>query len=227
MRYGAGQSIYVATDEIWRWRYGRGERLPEQFWVQMIRMLGRESLSTGDAQAVLEAAPRRVEVGQPVRLTLRLLDEQYVDPTRDTIRAVIEDPEGETVAEIDLERQASADARYAATIIADQPGSLTIRVDDPAEPNLRASATLDVFAPEDELRHPETDHDLLADLSEATGGRVLSENELGQLPELLPNRAVRTLNPLTERIWDTPLFFALVLLLLTAEWVGRKVIRLA
>src|SRR5262249_29379042 len=37
MRYGAGQSIYVATDEIWRWRYGRGEALPDQFWVQMIR----------------------------------------------------------------------------------------------------------------------------------------------------------------------------------------------
>ena len=31
MRYGAGRVIYVATDEIWRWRYGRGERLPEQF----------------------------------------------------------------------------------------------------------------------------------------------------------------------------------------------------
>jgi len=227
MRYGAGQSIYVASDEIWRWRYGRGERLPEQFWVQMIRMLGRESLSTGDEQAVLEAAPRRVEVGQPVRLTLRLLDEQFVDPTRETIRAVVTDADGENVADVELEQQPNAEARYAATIIADQPGSLTVRVDDPAEPNLQASAPLDVFAPEDELRYPETDHDLLADLSEATGGRVLSEGNLAQLPELLPNRAVRTLNPLTERIWDTPLFFALVLLLLTAEWVGRKVIRLA
>ena len=41
LRYGAGQSIYIATDEIWRWRYGRGELYPERFWVQLIRMLWR------------------------------------------------------------------------------------------------------------------------------------------------------------------------------------------
>jgi hypothetical protein len=37
---------------------------------------------------------------------------------------------------------------------------------------------------------------------------------------------VRTINPLTERIWDTPLVFGLALLLLSCEWIGRKVIRL-
>jgi hypothetical protein len=35
------------------------------------------------------------------------------------------------------------------------------------------------------------------------------------------------MNPITERIWDTPLAFGLVLLLLAAEWIGRKIIRLA
>ena len=81
--------------------------------------------------------------------------------------------------------------------------------------------------PDDELRRPETDHGLLADLASSTAGRVLDPADLDRLPELLPNRSVRTLNPLTERIWDTPLFFGLVLLLATLEWVGRKVIRLA
>src|SRR6185503_16728130 len=76
MRYGAGQCIYVATDEIWRWRYGRGEALPDQFWMQMIRMLGRESLSNSGEPATLEANPRRVPVNQPARIELRLLDSQ-------------------------------------------------------------------------------------------------------------------------------------------------------
>ena len=35
------------------------------------------------------------------------------------------------------------------------------------------------------------------------------------------------LKPLSERIWDTPLAFVLILLVLTAEWIGRKVLRLA
>src|SRR5690606_19970297 len=81
MRYGAGRSIYVATDEIWRWRYGRGELLPEQFWMQILRMLGRDALGAGE-QAIFMAGPRRVEAHQPVRLDLRLLDEQLAEPRR-------------------------------------------------------------------------------------------------------------------------------------------------
>ena len=44
---------------------------------------------------------------------------------------------------------------------------------------------------------------------------------------LLPNRSVRTETSITESIWDTPLVLMLVLVLLTAEWIGRKVMRLA
>ena len=61
----------------------------------------------------------------------------------------------------------------------------------------------------------------------STGGQVLAPDGLGSCPQLLPNRSVQTVKPLSERIWDTPLAFALVLLVLTAEWIGRKVLRLA
>jgi hypothetical protein len=77
------------------------------------------------------------------------------------------------------------------------------------------------------MRRPETDHDLLARIADATGAAVLAPSEVGQLPELLPNRAVRTLNPLRERIWDTPLALALLILALSAEWIGRKIMRLS
>ena len=87
-------------------------------------------------------------------------------------------------------------------------------------------AQVDVIAPDDELRRPETDHDLLETLFETTGGRMLYPDELGELANLLPNRSVRTINPLSERIWDTPLAFALFLMILMLEWIGRKALRL-
>ena len=37
MRFGLGGIIYTTTDEFWRWRSGRGEKVYEQFWVQLIR----------------------------------------------------------------------------------------------------------------------------------------------------------------------------------------------
>jgi len=226
IRFGAGQSIYAATDEIWRWRYGRGELLPDQFWIQMIRMLGRASLATSGDRAILDVEPRRLEVGQPMRVDLRLLDAQLVDPRRQTVRAVLEDAEGTKVAEIELRRLPDAPDRFAATHMAEVPGQLRVRLDDTLLSGLALATPVEVFTPDDELRRPESDHALLARLSEATGGRILAPDEVGRLPELLPNRSVRTLNPLRERIWDTPLAFVLVLLALTAEWVGRKVLRL-
>ncbi|HRQ75837.1 MAG TPA: hypothetical protein PK098_07960 [Phycisphaerales bacterium] len=225
MRYGAGQTIFVATDEIWRWRYGRGEQLPEQFWVQMMRMLGRESLEASGQQAILEVSPRRAQVSQPIRLELRLLDARLTEDRRASVVAILENERGETTAEIELVRDGGAEERFAATYLPDIPGSYRVRLADAAIMDSGAEATIEVYAPDDEMRRPETDHALLAELADITGGKVLDPDDLDALRSL-PNRSIRTSNPLTERIWDTPLFFLLILLALTAEWIGRKVLRL-
>lgn len=226
MRYGAGQSIYVATDEIWRWRYGRGELLPEQFWIQMIRLLGRVSLTGADEPALLTADPRRLAVGQPMQVELRLLDAQLVSRERAGVRIALERASGEVVAELEL-RPSGGDGRFAATYLPDSVGQLRVRVTDPELVDFDLRAEVEVFSPDDELRRPETDHDLLRSIAAETGGEVIGAENLAQLADLLPNRAVRTSNPLTERLWDTPLVFMLVLMLLTGEWIGRKVLRLA
>jgi len=227
IRYGAGRSLYVATDEIWRWRYGRGERLPDQFWIQMIRMLGRASLLRAGERASLEVSPRRVEVGQPLRVELRLLDAQLIETERPTIAAVLETEDRRKLADLELRRLPSSEDRFSATCLPQAAGSLRVRVSEPTLAELGLVMPVEVYAPDDELRRPETDHPLLRRLASDTGGLVLAPEDLADLPELLPNRAVRTLDPLREPIWDTPLAFTLVLLMLTAEWIGRRIIRLA
>jgi hypothetical protein len=195
--------------------------------MQMIRMLGRESLSASGSQAEIEIMPGRVQAGRPARIELRLLDAQLLEQSAASVRVTLRDAaSGATVGEVDLRKVEGADDQFAATYLPDVTGRFEVRVDDPAFAALDLRATMEVFAPDDELRRPETDHALLRDLAQATGGKALSPDELGTLPELLPNREVRTFNPLTEPIWDTPLALILAVLLLTTEWIGRKVIRL-
>lgn len=89
-RFGSGQSIYVATDETWRWRYGRGDLYFERFWLQLIRMLARERV-VGQSNAVQIHLPqRRVEVGQPVVLELRVHDAMLLDRREKTATLKIE-----------------------------------------------------------------------------------------------------------------------------------------
>lgn len=227
LRYGAGQSLYVATDEIWRWRYGRGELLPERFWVQLIRMMGREALISGDSPARMEVTPRRLTTQQAMRIDLELLDARTAEDLRSTVAVVLEDEDGQVIAELQLRRIDENRQQFAATYLPDVTGTLRVRVKDPSMPEIDQSVTVEVFAPNDELRRPETDHALLEVLSLETGGQVLMPEQLSDLPELLPNRAVTSINPLNEGIWDSPLAFALVLLALTGEWIGRKLLKLA
>ncbi|GJM19751.1 MAG: hypothetical protein DHS20C14_19640 [Phycisphaeraceae bacterium] len=227
MRYGAGSVVYVATDEIWRWRYGRGEDLPEKFWLPIVRQLGRSSLGQSGADAVLDANPERALVGVPVQLRVDLLDQELVDSAPQTVRATVE-REGVPPVRVRLTRsdESGSRARYAGTWAADDPGSYTVRVTEPVLSGLNLSAGVPVAWPDDELRRPETDHALLARLAEQTGGAVLGLDELSALS--LPNRELVIVGePETVTLWDRPFVLALLVLLLTAEWIGRRFIHLA
>lgn len=227
MRFGAGQVIYSATDEIWRWRYGRGEVLPEQFWIQMIRMLARDRLAAGGEAAVLEVDPPRTEVGRPVQVRVRVLDARLAETRRGSIEAEVVDAAGETLTRLELVPEPGDMARHTATWLPDRAGGFTIRVSGGDLAELGLAGSLMVREPADELLQPETDHPLLERLAAETGGRVLAPDRIGPGLEGLPNREVRTENPLRESIWDTPLVFALLLGLLTLEWLGRRHLRLA
>lgn len=251
MRFGAGRVVYVGTDEVWRWRYGRGELYPERFWLQMIRLLGRESLSRAAHGAILEVSPRRAEVDQAVRIAVQLVDQSLVDTAPGSLHVrLIRDerplpgekmPEGDRPAAAELRllpETAGAGNKgvrtFAATWVAAESGRYRVDVDDPFLARGGAGAgdslvgEVEVWLPDDELRHPETDHPLLARLAKATDGEVLKNPGLEELPRLLPNRGIRLAGePEVQTLWDTPLALILTVLLLTVEWVGRRLLRLA
>jgi hypothetical protein len=234
MRFGAGKVVYVGTDEIWRWRYGRGEQLPERFWIPLIRHLGRESLSRSDQSAVLEISPRRALVDQPVRVRVGLLDQAIVDAAPKSITVTIEPVAGGDGSPTQLvlgpERAAEADRvdSFVSTWVPGEPGRYAVRVNDPLLAGMGLAAALEVSLSEDELRNPETDHVLLAMLAEQTDGRVLEASALSELSDFLPNRErVIPTAPDIETLWDRPIVLIVFLVLLTVEWVGRRLIRLS
>ena len=104
---------------------------------------------------VPEPGGSRIEAGSVVRGSVEL-----------TLR-----PEGEGDA---AERVARA---LAATWLPDEPGRYRVEASDPLLAGLGLSVEVQVAWPDDEMRHPETDHELLARLSEQTEGRVQLSDE--------------------------------------------------
>ncbi|MFN9970178.1 MAG: hypothetical protein ACK58T_09805, partial [Phycisphaerae bacterium] len=117
---------------------------------------------------------------------------------------------------------------YSASWTFAEPGDYTLTPTDAALSGLNLSAKVEVRDRDDELRDVTTDHPGLARLSEASNGRVLKPDEIAKLAELLPNREIRTAGPSAiETLWDKPIVWTLLLLLLGAEWIARRLMRLA
>lgn len=237
MRYGAGRVVYVATDEIWRWRYGRGEALPERFWIPLIRLLGRQSLARSGLAATLEATPTTAQVDQPIRLTVRLLDQSLVDARAGTIRVRLDriDDIGADGIDLELARdRAGADSAsvvtYGTTWRVPVPGRYRATVVDPLLVSLGLEVQLRVLVEDDEMRKPQTDHEALARLARAGDGQgvMLDPSQLGSVPDLLPVREVRIESaPDLATLWDRPIVLVVLMVLLAIEWMGRKLVSLA
>lgn len=252
MRYGAGRTLYVATDEVWRWRFARGEPFTERFYIQLLRLLGRESLARSGKPALLEVDPARAELRAPVRIAVTLLEQSLVDAGPASIRVRVTPQDGAAnrtgftdPVELNLlpERSNGVDtggpmrlengptSRVFSTIwVAAQAGKYKVEVIDPllASHSAALSTTAEVWQSDDELRHHQADHAVLERLAALSGGRMIAPNELSQLSRWLPNRRVRLAGePEVETLWDTPLALILVVGLATIEWVGRRMLRLA
>ena len=228
MRYGAGRSVYMATDETWRWRYGLGDLLFDRFWLPIIRLAGRESLARLGTEVAVTIEPREPLVGQPATVEVRLLDQSLIDAATETLVLELQRVGDQEPRRVTVRRRAEGDATYIGSWIPQEPGEHRVRSGTPLLAGIGLDQSVTARVVDDERRDPRPDHALLASLAERTGGRVVPPDELSTLPELIPNRAVVLDSPPTiEILWDKPLVLILLITLLTAEWLGRRLLRLA
>lgn len=229
MRYGAGQVLHLATDETWRWRYGRGETLQERFWIPLLRLLGRDAIASGGSTIRLRAAPASMALGDRTTVELELAEARALELDLASVAVSVEE-DGTRIGEIDLPR--TSDGLHAAAWAPESVGRFTLRIADPDLLRLgagRTEAQVEVVRPDDEWRDPEADHESLAALAEATGGALIEPDQasLANLPTQLPDRSVVVPIPIVEPIWSSPLALIVALLLLLAEWIGRRLLRYA
>ena len=222
MRYGAGNVLYVATDEIWRWRNGRGETYPERFWVQLLRSLARPSLGVGREEVRIAVEPGRATLGDAVRVEVEL--PAGAPPASVALEAV---PEDGRQATVDLDAKPSTGGTFVAAWSPESTGRWKIR---PRDPSLAARAgdgtVLEVSRSDRELRDAEADRPLLESLARETGGRVVNAADAAELVRTLPNRSIRTENPIRDPLWNSPAALLLVISVLAAEWIVRRTARL-
>ena len=239
LRYGAGQSLYVGTDEAWRWRYGRGEWYFEQYWVQLVRMLGRARIQADTDRADFHISSRNVAIQQPLVVELEIADPLLINRGLSRVGITVRrasDPAGQAIDSLELlpvmnrEPVASGSptrVMYRAVWRPTLAGALVLSVSEPALAELALVQSVRVTMPNDEMQNPRSDHARLRALAEQTAGAVVPLDELNRLVKLVPNRARITPTDIREPLWDSWLSMIVLMVLFSCEWVARRAIRLA
>ena len=224
MRFGLGTTIYTTTDEFWRWRSGRGEKVYEQFWVQLIRSTQTNKNSNVNKSIVIETKNSEHHPGTPVVFTVHIPSNLNTPNDLKFIEAeIVSKLKAETSH---LRLMKSNDTKtFTGVWIPKFSGTHNIKTKvttTTPKKTIEAGLNFDVIDISDEATFPETNHTHMLEISKATNGAHILPKNLNTLQKHIPDRSTTTVTTRNETVWGLPLLYLPFVLFLGVEWVVRK-----
>jgi hypothetical protein len=226
--YGRGQVLFVGLDSTWRWRFRVGDTYHHRFWGQVIRWAAADYVRFGTDKPVYQE-------GQDVNVSLTLEEQEVRGTVADgelKTRIVREAAPGQQEKMVAVIPLAGGDGmRVLKGRIRSLPaGQYRIEM-VPPDPSLnlklgsKASSTF-VVTPRDnkEMDRLETDEDQLRTLARESGTHhpLFTPASADEIVSLLTKRAITVTERYERGLWQEWATLVFFLVLMTAEWIGRK-----
>lgn len=233
-RYGPGRTVFIGFDSTYRWRY-LDEAHFDGFWARLIDRVGRSKVLGGRYPFTLATDKSVYRAGDQVTLRATMVGSAEEAGQITDLRGEVEIA-GQPPLPIELEPQPREPGVLEATFTASDAGqylarivpatsSTTTEIDTGMRP---ATLSFKVEPPRQELDRPKLDRGLLEDVARASaGGRTFSLANYREIPDAFQVKKVERMLEYRDEMWDSPLLFLAFLLLLTSEWVLRKMHRMA
>jgi hypothetical protein len=243
--YGFGRVLFVGLESTWRWRYKIGDVYHHRFWSQAIRWAASDKPLVGGNDAVRFGTRGAVfPQGQPVDIVVRLAEEiKPLAPDALAGARILRQPDGgkpgapeEAVVVVPLKRKEAQPRLLEGQVLPGlTPGRYSIelaipeladKLQAPPGPDgkpgkLRAEFTV-TGAEGDEMVELATNWPLLEELAAKSGGKAFAPENAGALLELLTKQSITHTDHFELQLWQWWGTLALFLVLLTVEWVARK-----
>ncbi len=221
-RYGRGHSAVFLPQDAWRWQLTNKLPVDDEtqpaFWDRLLRW----TVDGVPDQVELDAAPGLTAPGEPVELRARVADSAYAprDDARVTARVI---PPDAPSFEVPLLPDLGASGEYVGHFTPTSVGAH--RVDVTATLGADTLDTSGLVLTDRDLGDPgpvERDDRVLGRIAERTGGQAWQLDNLDDLPEALLLTDSGVTARASSDLWDAPLFFLLLLLLLGIDWSWRR-----
>ena len=237
-KYGRGEVVYIAFNEMWRLRRLYGEKYYRNFWGPLIKRLGLSHALGQQKRFVARTDRKEYQADDKVLLTVEAYDEDFNPLTEEQVEKRIQQkslefelrlpgPGGSTgtvkqVARVSLLRPGVFETR----IPVFQAGEYSVRVLDPITGKVADPIHFQVTSLSAERRSAVRDTAVQNRLADITGGKAY---DLTTVDDLLKDFSSASITERTidiRPLWSTWPAFAVLMLLMLGEWWGRKMVNL-
>ena len=226
MDAGQGRTLAIASDSTWRWRFtagdegGASDRAYHRFWSNTLRWLVRDP---GHSRVRVVPERRRFEVAAPADVTVTVLGQDYQPVPTAHVRLTLEASGSGVVRMNDV---TTGEGGLSRMRYSDLPGgAYTVRA-EATGPAGKLGEGQGVFVVESrsiELSRGAPRPDLLAAMAKQTGGRYLTADDAPWSKlELVNPEVVEVDRRRNVEIWDNGWALVAAVLLLAADWAGRR-----
>jgi uncharacterized membrane protein len=227
-RYGRGTAFALPVQDSWLWQMHADMPLEdlthETFWRQLLRWLVHET----PAPVTLAASTDLVEPGERLKLTAEVGDSSYLPVNDARVTATVVAPSGEMFT-LPVEWNGTRDGEYQSSLVLREQGVHEIRLDAVRADKSLGKSTVHVNAQPSnaEFFDAHLNATTLKRMAEETGGRYYTPETVATLADDISYTGRG--DTVTERmdLWDMPVLFLVLVLLIGAEWIFRRVRGLA
>jgi hypothetical protein len=218
--FGAGKVLFMGTDGAWRWREGVEDKYHYRFWGQVVRWMAyQRNMAKGETMR-LYYAPDQPQVRQTLVLHANVMESSGEPLAKGDVTARITAPSGQA----ETVRFTSAGDEWGVfdgRFTTEEPGKHDVRLFCK-----QTNAILDTsfFVQGDAAETPgqPARPEVMEEIARVTHGKFLTPDKREQLVQSLASLPEPSPSIRRVQLWSHPATAALILLLLTIFWIGRK-----
>lgn len=227
-RYGRGKVVTFTPFDVFIWQMHADIPLEDQthetLWQQLLRWLVHDVPGPVDVSTPAD----RFAPGQRVPVVARVHDETYIEVNNADVTAWVRSPSG-TERELPLDWTVETDGEYRGSFVAEERGFYRIET---AATRGGSELGRDEWFVEaaplaTEYFGAERRTPLLERIAEETGGHAYTRDTVSSLPDDLRYSQGGTTVVEVKDLWDLPVNFLILVLLVGTEWGWRKWRKLA
>ena len=219
--YGTGKVLFMGTDSAWRWRHGVEDKYHYRFWSQVARWMAYRRQMAQSEAIRLFYSPDRPNVDDVLTLNANAIDN--VGGPLDSGSVVVQaiSPSGKTQT---IRLQPGTEdlaGLFVGSFVPKEPGNYRL-VASSSETGASIQTDLSVQGLNREQQGRLARFDVLDEIAKITEGKLVPVSEVPSLLEYLAALPEPAPTVHRTRIWAHPIWAGILVFLLGAFWVARK-----